>query len=262
MNIALIGAGNVATHLGRALKENGHTIVQVFSRTEASASSLADKLNAHYTTTPQEIIDHADLYLFSIKDDAIALVLDAMNTGNGLYVHTAGSVPLEIFQGKAQRYGVLYPLQTFSKAREVSFQEIPLLVEAANEADTTLLLEVAESLSGTVRLISSEQRKHLHLSAVFACNFVNHLYTISMEISDKAGVDPSLLLPMLKETVAKIETLSPAQAQTGPAVRNDRHVMEKHLALIEKEKTREIYRLLSQSIHEYAVEINKTILSL
>jgi predicted short-subunit dehydrogenase-like oxidoreductase (DUF2520 family) len=169
----------------------------------------------------------------------------------GLWVHTAGSVPIDVFQNsRAKRYGVLYPLQTFSINRKISFDHIPLFIEANQAEDEQLLEKIALSLSDKVIRLSSEKRKHLHLAAVFACNFTNHLYASAAKILEEQNLPWEVLLPLIEETAAKVKALHPKEAQTGPAVRYDTNIINKHLEMLKNDPDKqELYRLLSQSIH-------------
>ncbi|MDL2322783.1 DUF2520 domain-containing protein [Bacteroidales bacterium OttesenSCG-928-A17] len=249
--IVLIGAGNLATQLGLALKAKGFPIAQVYSRTLESAESLAMKLRANFTTDLKEIIPDASLYIFSIKDSALEEVLQNLPSLSGLYVHTAGSLPMNVFAPYHSRYGVFYPLQTFNKERDVHFDHIPFFVEANNPGDENLLKELASTLSDTVIRLDSEKRKYLHLAAVFANNFTNHLYAQASDILEDQGIPREVLFPLIQETVDKIKSMTPREAQTGPAVRYDTNVIEKHLQLLEGDlRKQEIYDLLSRSIYE------------
>ncbi len=249
--IVLIGAGNLATQLGLQLFKKGFCISQVYSRTEYPAKTLATKINAGYTVSLSEIDPEADLYICALKDDALPGIVDLLSHVKGIVVHTAGSVEMSIFEGKMLHYGVFYPLQTFSKNRNVDFTHIPVFIEANNPDTAQCLKEAAFCLSEKVYEANSAQRKMLHLSAVFACNFVNHLYTLSGEIAKEAGFDFKILLPLIDETAQKVHHLKPLEAQTGPAVRYDKTVMEKHLSLLSsRPEYQQIYRLLSDSIHK------------
>jgi predicted short-subunit dehydrogenase-like oxidoreductase (DUF2520 family) len=252
MNIVLIGAGNVATHLGTALQSKGHSIAQVYSRTSAAAQTLADRLQTGYTCRLETLIATADVYFFALADDALPLVLKDFPPVKGLCLHTAGSVPLSVFDGSGlSRTGVFYPLQTFSKSREVSFDHIPVCLEISRSDDRPILEQLARTLSDTVLFLSSEKRKQLHLAAVFASNFANHLWGIAYEILQQHDIDPQILLPLITETAAKLQTLSPPQAQTGPAVRHDDALLRQHLRMLEDQPTpRALYALLSQSIQD------------
>jgi predicted short-subunit dehydrogenase-like oxidoreductase (DUF2520 family) len=236
MKISLIGAGNVATQLGIALREKGHSITQVNSR-----SSSFD-----------EIDKQADLYIFAVKDSALPTILNKFPATTGLWVHTAGSVAMDVFQNSsAKRYGVFYPLQTFSIKRKISFDHIPLFIEANNAQDEQLLENLAFSLSDKVIRLSSEKRKQLHLAAVFACNFTNHLYACAAEIMEENDLPYELLLPLIEETAAKVKELHPREAQTGPAVRYDTNIIDKQLEMLKNDPNKqELYRLLSLSIYQ------------
>ncbi len=252
MKVIFIGAGNLATRLSLAMKRVGIAVGQVYSRTEASARLLAEQLQCPWTTDLKEIETDADLYIFSLKDTALAEVIAQIKPNDGLWVHTAGSMPMTVFEGYTSRYGVFYPLQTFSKAREVDFSVIPFFVEANRPEDVELLKQVASQLSDNVRELSSEKRKQIHLAAVFACNFTNHIYTLSYKLLEKEGIPTDVLLPLIDETAAKIHTLSPKTAQTGPAIRFDENVINKQLAMLDDPTMKAVYRLLSESIHKEA----------
>lgn len=249
--VVLIGAGNLATQLGLALHEKNIQVKQVYSRTLVSAKTLAEKLNAGHTTDLSKLETDADLYVIAVKDSSIQEILENLPTEDGLIVHTAGSVPMKILEGFSVNYGVFYPLQTFSKDRKVDFFNIPVCIEANHPSNLVKLQELAGKLSGTVRQINSEERKTLHLAAVFVNNFVNHFYAIGADLlhGKKMGFD--LLKPLIKETAAKIENLNPIVSQTGPARRNDQNVIQSHLKLLEdKPEYRKIYSFVSESIFQ------------
>jgi predicted short-subunit dehydrogenase-like oxidoreductase (DUF2520 family) len=246
--MVFIGAGNVATHLSKAIKGSNFRMWQVFSRNVDNAKALANKLKCNYTTDIKAIKTDADVYFFSVPDDALPAIIAEIPPNDGLWVHTAGSVPIDVFHGYTKRYGVLYPLQTFSKHRELDFSEIPLFIEANSFDDDELLYHIACSISDYVENMNSEKRKYLHLAAVFACNFSNHMYAIASHILEKQGIDWSFLLPLISETVGKIYDIHPDQAQTGPAVRFDRAVMEQHLSMLADEHLRQLYSMISESI--------------
>jgi predicted short-subunit dehydrogenase-like oxidoreductase (DUF2520 family) len=248
MTIVCIGAGNVATHLAQALYRAGYTILQIISRTEASAEALARTVNARWTNDPQKT-EAADIYLYAVSDSALEEVIRRNPQTNGLHVHTAGSMSLLLFEGVKQRGGVLYPLQTFSKAKPVDFKQVPLFIEASTADDANILKQLGSDISNSVLDATSAQRRQLHLAAVFACNFTNHLFTIANDLLKESGLPFDVLHPLIRETVEKIATLSPREAQTGPAIRKDANVMEKHLLkLSDHPQWQEIYRLLSESI--------------
>ncbi len=176
-------------------------------------------------------------------------IVTQVSPNEGLWLHTAGSVPMDIFRGYARRYGVLYPLQTFSKKRPVDFRNVPCFIEADSAQSEQRLRTLAEKISSDVRLLSSEKRRYLHLAAVFACNFTNHMYVLADRILSEQGIDPAVLLPLIDETATKIHTLSPADAQTGPAVRYDCNVIEQQSAMLTDPVVRELYELISKNIH-------------
>ena len=252
-SIALIGAGNVATHLGKAWQQAGCTVVQVYSRTEQSASELATCLGVPFVTSLDEVCTDADIYVVAVKDAVLQELIPALVKGReaALFVHTAGSMPMAVWQGVAPRHGVLYPMQTFSKAREVDFASVSFFVEANHQADKEALKELAGALSSKVYEATSAQRTYLHMAAVFACNFANHMYTLSARLLEKNGLPFDAMLPLIDETARKVHGLHPHDAQTGPAIRGDENVMGKHLAMLADDpEVKEIYRIISNSIQE------------
>ncbi len=251
-NIVFIGAGNVATHIAKAFVKTDYKVLQVYSRTIEHARILANEIHAEFTDNPAKICTDANVYIFSVKDDALPEILHQMPKTKGIWIHTAGSVPMNIFAPYVANYGVIYPLQTFSKKRPINFADIPLFIEANNNETRKIIESLAAALSPKVYYMDGEKRQYLHLSAVFACNFVNHMYTLAADILEKEGIPYDVLKPLIEETAAKIKEMPPQDAQTGPAVRFDKRVMEKHLDLLEDEEKKHIYRLLSESIHKYA----------
>ena len=272
MKIVLIGAGNLATHLGKALHAAGHDMLQVFSRTMQSAETLASLLDAEPLTDIAQVRDDADVYIFSVKDSALVQLVAQLcrHEADGLgedgavnalrkakkgehervFLHTAGSMPMSVFKGMAQHYGVLYPMQTFSRQREVDFSIIPCFVEANDEFAQKQIEGMAREISGRVYQLSSEDRKYLHLSAVFACNFANHCYAISQELLEEHGIPFDVMLPLINETAAKVHEMKQKDAQTGPAVRYDENVLGKQSKLLENHPHfKKVYDSMSKSIH-------------
>ncbi|MBR8704492.1 Rossmann-like and DUF2520 domain-containing protein [Bacteroides pyogenes] len=253
-SIVFIGAGNLAVNLAKALYRKGFRIVQVYSRTEESAFALAKEVEAKHTTDLSEVVNDAEVYIVSLRDDAFVSLLPRIACGKerGLLVHTAGSIPMDVWEGHARRYGVLYPMQTFSKQREVDFREVPFFIEAGTAEDAELLKKIAAVLSTKVYDATSEQRKSLHLAAVFTCNFTNHMYALAAALLEKYHLPFEVMLPLIDETARKVHALSPHDAQTGPAVRYDENVMNRHLSLLsDSPELQEIYKLISKSIHEH-----------
>lgn len=252
----MIGAGRVATHLAQALRKRaGLRLVQVYSRTSEHARALAERSGeAEWTTSVEAVRRDADVYIFALSDDALADVAGRVPTNDGLWLHTAGSVPMDVFHGRAQRYGVLYPLQTFSRERSVDFRRVPCFVEGCTAEVTDEVRALAERLSDEVHVLPSADRAYLHLAAVFACNFTNHMYALADEIVRAHGLDGAVLRPLIDETAAKIHSLTPRDAQTGPALRNDCAVMERQAAMISDPDVRRLYEAISRGI--YALRAN------
>ena len=245
IKIVLIGSGNVAHHLIEAFaKSKIVEVTQVFSRQKESVSPLFD---SNKITDDYNNLAKADLYIIAVSDDAIATVSSQLTFKNRLVVHTSGSVSLDVLD-KKNRKGSFYPLQTFSKKKAVDFSQIPICLESENDSDFELLDKVAQSISNTVFKINSEQRKALHVSAVFVNNFVNHLYQMGNEICEANKVPFQILKPLILETANKVMTLSPAAAQTGPAIRNDKQTIASHLDFLLEENQKNIYTILTQSI--------------
>jgi len=250
MKIVFIGAGNLATRLAIELSKHGYNILQVYSRTIESAETLAQKTGSKATNSLNEIDNSADLYIFSVKDSVLSELLDQIPPNNGIWVHTAGSLSINIFKNHNKRYGVVYPFQTFSKTREVNFKQIPFFLEADSPKTLNELKLIFSKISFKQTELSSEKRKYLHLTGVFACNFVNHMYKISSDILEKEGIPFDSILPLIDETASKVHLISPKEAQTGPAIRFDENVINKHLELIDNERIKDIYMLISKDIHE------------
>ena len=245
IKIALIGSGNVAQHLIKAFdKSEFIELIQVFARKKETLENLfdSDKIITDFSE-----LKEADLYVISVTDGAINEVSRQFPFQNKLVVHTSGTSSIEILDDKNHR-GVFYPLQTFSKNKAVDFSVIPICLEAENQNDYTLLETVANHISDAVFKINSEQRKALHVSAVFVSNFANHLYQIGNEICKEHQVPFEILKPLIEETADKIKILSPGEAQTGPAIRNDSGTIEAHLEYLTDDNQINIYKILTQSI--------------
>ena len=252
MKVTLIGAGNLATQLGKSLKKAGVIISQVYSRTEDSARTLGELLDAEWLTDIKALRDEADIYIFSVKDSVLCELISEVckSRGDKLFLHTAGSMPMSCFEGKALRYGVFYPMQTFSKTKDVDFERIPVFIESNSIETEDVIRSLANKLTQRVIRLSSADRKYLHLAAVWACNFTNYCYTVASDILGEHGIPFDVMLPLINETTEKIQKISPKEAQTGPAVRGDRNVMSKQLELMNgKEDLQELYKMLSKGIN-------------
>jgi predicted short-subunit dehydrogenase-like oxidoreductase (DUF2520 family) len=256
--VAIIGAGNVGTHLATGLKKAGIEVVWVYSRTAEHAQELAQQVqcpaitNVDFTRAPL-----ADIYLLSVPDQAIEqLAREAVFPANVLVAHTSGAQPLKVLSAIASvRRGVFYPVQTFSKEKAVDWQKIPICVEAERPEDERILQELGKLLSNQVEVLQGEARKQLHVAAVFACNFTNHLWGIAQELLQKASLPTHLLEPLMQETLEKAKQFPPFTVQTGPAQRKDKNTLQAHLTLLAgMPQYQQVYKILTQSIQATASE--------
>lgn len=245
ISITIIGSGNVAHHLAKAISDSPELeLVQIAMRNSTNAPS---SIKTSKITTDISDLKDADLYLVAVSDESIENVINLLAQPDRLIAHTSGTSDLNI-SAASYRKGVFYPLQTFSKSKEVLFETVPICLEATSDFDYHLLEKVAGALSNSVYSISSEQRKSLHVAAVFVCNFVNHLYTQGEAICTDNNIDFSILKPLILETANKIMSVAPSEAQTGPAKRKDTLTINNHLHFLTDENQKEIYKLLTQSI--------------
>ena len=254
MRIVLVGAGGLATNLGLALHEAGHDVLAVFSRTMEHARILAERIGSQPTDDICALPNEADLFIVSVKDAVLTDVVQQLVQGREeqFFAHTAGSMPLELFQGMARHYGVFYPMQSFSKERRINFSEVPVFLEASDVQTLTLLKTLSATLTPHIYELSTDERRYLHLAAVFACNFANHCYALSAEILQQHGLPFSVMLPLIDETARKVHYLSPLEAQTGPAIRYDLNVINKQQQLLDDPAMKELYERLSKSIYQHA----------
>ncbi|MCR5269484.1 MAG: DUF2520 domain-containing protein [Prevotella sp.] len=251
MDIVFVGAGRLATNMAQALCQKGHRIVAVYSRTMTSAQELAHKVGAVATNNLQSLPQQADAFVFSVKDTVLKSLITDLQKGREEvpFFHTAGSVSMEVF-GQHLHHGIIYPMQTFSKERLVDFSCVPIFIEANSDRSLHTAEDLASSISPLIYHLSSEERRYLHLAAVFACNFANHCYALSADILQKHGLPFSVMLPLINETAQKVNTMSPVDAQTGPAVRYDVNVIEAQKKLLaDAPEMQKIYELMSKSIH-------------
>lgn len=249
IKISIIGSGNLATQLGLALHKEGYLISQVFSRNKKNAEILSKKLKAKAVVDLKKLSTDSSIYIISVKDDAIESVAKQLKLKDQIVVHTSGSVSMDVLKKTSKNYGVFYPLQTFSKEKQASFKTIPICIEANNNTTSTTLQYFAKSISGNVQKVNSEQRKKIHLAAVFACNFTNHMYAIAEHLLAKDKLSLDLLKPLIEETAHKIKKTKPSNAQTGPAIRNDKKTIDAHVKLLANEKDfKKIYELITKSI--------------
>ncbi|MGL5892552.1 MAG: Rossmann-like and DUF2520 domain-containing protein [Bacteroidia bacterium] len=248
--VVLMGSGNVAWHFGRALQKNGADIVQVWSRSEVSAKKLARTLKAQPVWGNSAPAAGAQLYLIAVKDDAIHTAAALIPKGNGLTVHTAGSIAADVLSVAKTKYtGVIWPVQSLTAGKRTDMSKVPLCIEAGSKAGHKALKQVAAALSEHVFELNGQQREAAHLAAVFGNNFSNHLFALAEKLAAENNIPFDVLRPLIAETAQKVQHLSPALAQTGPAKRGDKQVMQKHLQLLSTHpELQKIYRLLSNSI--------------
>lgn len=247
ISVVLLGAGNVATHLYKAFSKSEYTIVkQWYNRTRASISSYANEVEI---TDSLDELTEADIYIIAVSDDSIAKLSKDLPFTNRLVAHTSGSVSMHQLD-KKNKIAVFYPVQTFSKDADIDFTEVPICVEVYEKENLQKLKDLAKALGCKPYKISTEQRQTLHLAAVFVNNFTNQLYRIGHEICETKSIEFEILKPLISETAHKIKEMSPYMAQTGPAKRNDKKTIKRHLKLIEKDEHKAIYELMTQSIQQ------------
>lgn len=246
--ISFIGSGNVASALAMEMKDKGLNIIEVYSPNRAHAERFAGLTGCAVVDDLKNISATSDLYLLAVPDDAVKKVCQSLPPCQGIVAHTSGITPIEALSD-AENYGVFYPLQTFTQGREVNFDPVPFCIEGSNRQVTQALTELALKLSSNVSIVNSEQRKSLHLAAVFVSNFSNHLYYIAGQLLADQGLSFDLLKPLIGETAAKVNTLPPSSAQTGPARRNDRDTLSEHLKMLEKHSDyKMLYKMISEQI--------------
>ncbi len=254
MKISLIGAGNMAWQLAKVLTEKNYEIELIYSRTLENAEILCGEIKQGKPVSKLDFSNsQSDLFLLCVPDQAFDTVLNEVELPkNSILAHTSGSHSIQTLK-KAKfenvDFGVFYPFQTMSKTKLVDFAKIPICLETDDEPTYQKLQQLAESLSPKVHQVDSATRKKLHLSAVFACNFTNHLLAISNQLLEEDGLEIGLLKHLVEETIEKAFSMSPKEAQTGPAIRRDKNIISTHLEMLDgKEDLQEIYRLLTKNI--------------
>jgi predicted short-subunit dehydrogenase-like oxidoreductase (DUF2520 family) len=248
MRVVMIGSGNVATIFSRLIKRGGHTILQVISKQLPNARTLATELNCDFADNYGALNKTADIYIIAINDDSLNKLDAPFELGDKLVVHTAASVSKHVLQNISTNYGVLYPLQSLRKEIP-DIVAIPLLVDGNSDHAIKLVEDLAITMSPIVSKATDEQRVKLHIAAIIANNFTNHLFSLTEEFCRNEKVDFKLLLPIINETARRLNAYSPAAVQTGPAIRNDVSTIDKHLALLANyPKLKNLYRLITDSI--------------
>ncbi|MBI4645655.1 MAG: DUF2520 domain-containing protein [Bacteroidia bacterium] len=249
IRIVFIGAGNLATNLAPALKNAGCKIIQVIDKTIKSAEFLAKILDCSYTGNIKNADLSADIYFFTVPDNSLVPILSSNIFNNKFLVHCAGSLPLNIFKQYTTDYGVFYPFHTFLKFKPSDFSNIPLCVETSSIKNLKILSNLAEHVSKKVYILDSEKRFILHIAGIFACNFSNYFYTIAKELLEREQLSFEMLKPVIAETAGRISEISPEDAQTGPARRNDYEIINKHIEYLKNYPYyRDLYAMISQGI--------------
>ena len=246
LRIVIVGSGNVATCFALALKDKC-TIVQVYSRNPAHAQALAERVGCPWTSSTDQLAPDGEVYIVAVNDDAIAALGQAVLDNGAVWVHTSGSTSIDALSATRCRCGVMWPMQSLSKSHAAALGQVHLFIEGSDSEVLMQLRELALLITPNVHEVSGADRLKLHVASVFASNFSNHMYSLAAEVLAEAGIPFEALLPLIKSTVAKLDAMSPAQSQTGPAARGDEGVMAKHLAMLTGDK-QEIYRMLSRSI--------------
>jgi predicted short-subunit dehydrogenase-like oxidoreductase (DUF2520 family) len=245
----ILGAGNVATQLARHLHDAGHTISCIYSRDPDHASILASEVEAASVSNPEELPDSADYFLVAVTDQAIPGLMGACRGKKGIWMHTAGSVGMDVFGDDHPECGVFYPLQTITRDHPLRMDEVPILVEGSSPKVAARIMNLAQSISRNVHIMDSEKRLVVHMAAVFASNFTNHMVHIAQQILEDQQVDPDLLVPLMKETIRKASDQGAGASRTGPAVRGDTTTMRKHLEMLESHPEWEkLYTFISREL--------------
>ena len=247
-SISFIGSGNVATHLAIAVKKAGYDVKEIYSLNHENAIELARKVGCTAIRSVEEIDQSVDLFLIAVPDEAIEKLIKNFPLVNGIVAHTSGITPMEVLK-QEPRFGVFYPLQTFSKQRELDISAVPFCIEASSGDVLIQLKEIAMKLSKSVFGIDSNQRQYLHLTAVLVNNYSNYLFQTAYDILDAKNIDHSILMPLIEETISKIKDITPDEAQTGPASRNDIKTIEKHLMLLnEYPQYIDLYKIFAEQL--------------
>lgn len=254
--VTLIGSGNVATWMAQRLQfSEKYRITQVFSRNIDHARTVARYSQAEAINNLSDLDRNSDIYILALSDNAYDEFLPSLPFKLPAAFLTSGTVSCQRLKPFSDQYGVIYPLQTFSKSQDMTDWEVPLCVESAYAtAVKDDLWELARTLSDNCHEVSEEQRSILHVAAVFACNFSNAMFSVAHKLLAENNMKFDILLPLLRNTVNKLQTMSPAEAQTGPAVRGDHNVMETQMQSLDDDRLKTIYKLMSELIGEFRIE--------
>jgi len=247
--ITLIGSGKTATALGKALVQAGHEFVQVWSRAETGAKELAGKINAKATTDLSAINADADIYIIAVKDDAIQEVAKQLHISSKIVAHTSGIKSKELLMTVSANYGIFYPFVSMTKESVTDFKTSLMMIEGSNTETSNALSSLAKTISGNVKMVEEKQRQSLHLAAVFAHNFTNHMYVIAEKILADKGLKFDDLRPLIAAHIANVQQFSPAALQTGPAIRHDSTTIDTHLQLLDgNDNLEQLYLAMTEAI--------------
>ncbi|MEO6166987.1 MAG: Rossmann-like and DUF2520 domain-containing protein [Chitinophagales bacterium] len=250
--IVIIGCGNVGYQMAWHLHNSGHQIIQVFSRHLPSAKWIGNLMDIPCTDSYEEISQDGDIYLVTVKDDAISEVAEQLKLNGQVIAHTSGSMPGNVMKSVTDNFGIFYPLQTLSRNVSVDFSMIPICVDASNDKTLKVLRALGATLTSKIIEVNDDQRFAIHVAAVFANNFTNHLFSISQMILEQSGLSFEIFKPLINETVRKIQNHDPLNVQTGPAIRNDDHTIARHLEFLKNDgRFLEIYKVLTEDIQRW-----------
>ncbi len=252
MRITILGAGNVATQLALVLKKSGHQIVQIYNRSDDAGVELAKTVGAEFSSNLSDLAE-ADVYLVAVKDDAIGEIGAHFKFFDKIIAHTSGTKSKDLLQNASPNFGIFYPLQTMTKTSKVDFKTVPVLIEGSNKQTIVKLEELAKAISKNVHRVDEQQRQWIHVAAVFANNFTNHLFGISEQLLLAQGLPFEILKPLIFNFIQSLESHSPSEIQTGPAKRGDMQTIEKHMLLLADDtRLLKVYQVLTESIIEQA----------
>jgi predicted short-subunit dehydrogenase-like oxidoreductase (DUF2520 family) len=249
VNISLIGTGKVAMHLAPALQQSGHPVLQVIGRNEAAAKAIAQSCGATWSSDFSFLSPKAQLVILAVSDSAISEIAEQLPLGDYVVVHVSGATPISSL-ARFTNHGVLYFLQSFVPHKKSDFSQMPVLINGSNEASLSLIRTVAESLSEKVSAVSDHQREAVHVAAVFANNFSNHMLTLAEDILRENNMNLDVLKPLIFESTERLRVANPSDIQTGPAIRGDEQTMKKHVELLNNAEKKDLYERISKSIQD------------
>lgn len=249
VNISLIGTGKVAMHLAPALQQAGHHVLQVIGRNEEAAKAIAKSINTEWSSDFSSLSPQTQLVILAVSDSAITEVANRISNGNYVVAHISGATPISSL-ARFDHHGVMYFLQSFVPHKKPDFTQMPVLINGSNETSLSLIRKVAESLSKKVSAVSDHQREAVHVAAVFANNFSNHMLTIAEDILRENDMNLDVLKPLIFESIGRLRVANPSDIQTGPAIRGDEQTMKMHLELLNSKEKKDLYERISKSIQD------------